>query len=56
MMGTLGDYNTVYAEMRMREMRAMAQEAHRARQAYQPRRLRRRVGRALISAGQNLMA
>lgn len=56
MMGNLGDHTNVYVEMRMREMRAEAQAAHRARQAYQPRHLRRRIGRALISAGHNLMA
>lgn len=54
-MGHLNDYNTVYVEMRMRELRAAAQESHLARQAYQPRRLRRRLGRALISAGQTLI-
>jgi hypothetical protein len=56
MMSHLNDLNGLYAEMHMRELRAAAQEARRARQTYQPRRLRRRIGRTLIAAGESLIS
>jgi hypothetical protein len=58
MMGNWYDYNSLYVDLHIREMRAAAQEAHRLRQARraQPRAqpLRRHVGRLLIHAGEAL--
>ena len=54
MMSDWGNGDPLYVELRMREMRAAAEEARRARQARGPRRLRRRVGMLLIRAGEAL--
>jgi hypothetical protein len=54
MMSDWGNADPLYVELRMREMRAAAEEARRARQARGPRRLRRRVGSLLIRAGEAL--
>ena len=54
MMSDWGNGDPLYVELRMREMRAAAEEARRARQARGPRRLRRRVGTLLIRAGEAL--
>ena len=54
MMGNGFDSDTLYAELRMREIRAAAEEARLARQVRTPRRLRRRVGGLLITAGERL--
>ena len=54
MMSNWGNGDPLYVELRMREMRAAAEEARRARQARGPRRLRRRVGTLLIKAGEAL--
>ena len=54
MMSDWGNGDPLYVELRMREMRAAAEEARRARQARGPRRLRRRVGALLIRAGEAL--
>jgi hypothetical protein len=48
------NHDPLSVELRMREMRAAAEEARRARQARGPRRLRRRVGTLLIRAGEAL--
>jgi hypothetical protein len=54
MMGNWYDYNSLYVELHIREMRAAAQEAHRLRQARRAQPLRRQVGRLLIHAGEAL--
>jgi hypothetical protein len=54
MMGTWYDYNSLYVDLHIREMRAAAQEAHRLRQARRAQPLRRQVGRLLIHAGEAL--
>ena len=54
MMGNWYDYNSLYVDLRIREMRAAAQEAHRLRQARRARPLRRHVGRLLIHTGEAL--
>jgi hypothetical protein len=48
------DMNTLAVQMHLREMRAFADAERRARQAYRPRQLRRRVGQMLIQAGESL--
>jgi hypothetical protein len=48
------NYDPLYVELRMREMRAAAEQARLVRQARGPRRLRRRVGALLIRAGEAL--
>ena len=53
MMGNWYDYNSLYVDLHIREMRA-AQEAHRLRQARRAQPLRRQVGRLLIHAGEAL--
>lgn len=49
--------STMYAELHQYELHALAAEARLARQAhvYVPRRLRRRLGALLISAGEALV-
>lgn len=49
--------STIYAELHRRELHALAAEARLARQAHVhvPRRLRRRLGTLLISAGEALV-
>lgn len=54
MMGNWYDYNTVYADLHMREMRAAAQQAHQLRQVRRANPLRQRVGRLLIATGERL--
>ena len=54
MMGNWHDYNSLYVDLRMREMRAAAQEARRLRQVRRAQPLRRHVGRLLIHAGEAL--
>ncbi|HKC72840.1 MAG TPA: hypothetical protein VKF37_01385 [Chloroflexota bacterium] len=54
MMGNWYDYNSLYVDLHIREMRAAAQEAHRLRQVRRARPLRRHVGRLLINAGETL--
>ena len=54
MMGNWHDYNSLYVDLHLREMRAAAQEAHRLRQARRARPLRRHVGRLLIHTGEAL--
>jgi hypothetical protein len=54
MIDTAFDLNALAVQMRMREMRAYADAQRRARQAYRPGRLRRRVGSMLILAGESL--
>jgi hypothetical protein len=48
------DLNAMAVEMHLREIRAHADAERRARQAYRPLRLRRRVGQMLIQAGESL--
>ena len=54
MMGNWYDYNSLYVDLHIREMRAAAQEARQLRQVRRARPLRRRVGRLLIRAGETL--
>jgi hypothetical protein len=54
MMSDWINHDPLSVELRMREMRAAAEEARRARQARGPRCLRRRVGTLLIRAGEAL--
>ena len=54
MMSDWINHDPLFVELRMREMRAAAEEARRARPARGPRRLRRRVGTLLIRAGEAL--
>jgi hypothetical protein len=54
MMGNWYDCNFLYVDLRIREMRAAAQEVHRLRQARRAQPLRRHVGRLLIHAGEAL--
>jgi hypothetical protein len=54
MMGNWYDYNSLYVDLHIREMRAAAQEAQRLRQACRAQPLRRHVGRLLIHAGETL--
>ena len=55
MMSDWGKGDPLYVELRMREMRAAAEEARLARQVRRPRRLRHRVGTLLIRAGEALL-
>jgi hypothetical protein len=48
------NYDPLYVELRIREMRAAAEQARLVRQVRGPRRLRRRVGALLIRAGEAL--
>ena len=54
MMGNWYDYNSLYVDVHIREMRAAAQEARRLRQARRAQPLRRHIGRLLIHAGERL--
>jgi hypothetical protein len=54
MMSNWYDYNSLYVDLHIREMRAAAQEAQRLRQVRRAQPLRRRVGRLLIHAGETL--
>ena len=55
MMSNWFNYDSLYVELRMREMQAAAEEARLARQVRGPRRLRRRLGTLLIRAGEALI-
>jgi hypothetical protein len=54
MMGNWYDYNSLYVDLHIREMRAAAQEAHRLREVRRAQPLRRHVGRLLIHVGETL--
>lgn len=48
------DYNTLYMEAHLRELRARADRDRLFRQARRPHGLRRHVGRMLVTAGETL--
>jgi len=49
------NYDSLYVQLRMREMQAAAEEARLARQVRRPQRLRRHLGTLLIRAGEALI-